>query len=83
MLKSLKKFPQKTSTFVGEVKGELRKASWPWDPDPKVKGSKKYKELVDSTVVIMIAILLLAAYVGLWDLVHREVVDFLTQLGRD
>jgi hypothetical protein len=34
-------------------------------------------------VVILIAILLLAAYVGLWDLVHREVVDFLTQLGRD
>ena len=24
----------------------------------------------------------LAAYVGLWDLVHREVVDFLTQIGR-
>ena len=38
----LKKF----STFVGEVKGELRKASWPWDPDPKVKGFKKYKELI-------------------------------------
>ena len=74
----LKKF----STFVGEVKGELRKASWPWDTDPKVKGFKKYKELIDSTVVIMIAMILLAAYVGLWDLVHREVVDFLTQLGR-
>ena len=83
MLKSLKRLPQKTSTFVGEVKGELSKASWPWDPDPKVKGFKKYKELVDSTVVILIAILLLAAYVGLWDLVHREVVDALTQIGRD
>ena len=74
----LKKF----STFVGEVKGELRKASWPWDPDPNVKGFKKYKELIDSTGVILIAMILLAAYVGLWDLVHREVVDFLTQLGR-
>jgi preprotein translocase subunit SecE len=74
----LKKF----STFVGEVKGELRKAAWPWDPDPKVKGFKKFKELIDSTVVILIAMILLAAYVGLWDLVHREVVDFLTQLGR-
>ncbi|MBB81583.1 MAG: preprotein translocase subunit SecE [Roseibacillus sp.] len=83
MLNSLKKVPRKTSTFVGEVKGELRKASWPWDPDPKVRGFKKYKELVDSTVVILIAILLLAAYVGLWDLVHREVVDFLTRIGRD
>ena len=73
---------KKLCTLIGDVKGVLRKASWPWDPDPKVKGFKKYKELVDSTVVILIAILLLAAYVGLWDLVHREVVDFLTQLGR-
>ena len=73
---------RKLFVFVGEVKAELRKASWPWDPDPKVKGFKKYKELIDSTVVILIAILLLASYVGLWDLVHREVVDFLTRLGR-
>ena len=73
---------RKFSTFIGEVKSELRKASWPWDPDPKVKGFKKYKELIDSTVVVLIAMVLLAAYVGLWDLVHREVVDFLTGLGR-
>ena len=73
---------RKLFVFVGEVKAELRKASWPWDPDPKVKGFKKYKELIDSTVVILIAILLLASYVGVWDLVHREVVDFLTRLGR-
>ena len=72
---------RKISKFVGEVKAELRKASWPWDPDPKVKGFKKYKELIDSTVVILIAMVLLAAYVALWDLVHREVVDFLTKLG--
>ena len=26
---------KKISTFIGEVKAELRKASWPWDPDPK------------------------------------------------
>ena len=73
---------RKVSTFVGEVKSELRKASWPWDPDPKVKGFKKYKELIDSTVVILIAMVLLAAYVGLWDLIHRNVVDLLTKLGR-
>jgi len=73
---------RKASTFIGEVKSELRKASWPWDSDPKVKGFKKYKELIDSTVVILIAMVLLAAYVALWDLVHREVVDLLTKLGR-
>ena len=73
---------RKLFVFVGEVKAELRKASWPWDPDPKVKGFKKYKELIDSTVVILIAILLMASYVGLWDLINREVVDLLTRWGR-
>ncbi|MDA7506625.1 preprotein translocase subunit SecE [bacterium] len=66
--------------FIGEVKTELRKASWPWDPDPKVKGFKKYKELIDSTVVVLIAIILLAAYVGLWDLVNTKVVRFLSEI---
>ena len=74
----LKKF----STFVGEVRGELRKASWPWDPDPKVKGFKKYKELIDSTMVVLVAMVLLAAYVALWDLIHQNVVSFLTSIGR-
>ena len=73
---------KKISTFIGEVKAELRKASWPWDPDPKVKGFRKYKELIDSTLVILVAMVLLAAYVGLWDLIHQSVVSFLTTLGR-
>ena len=39
--------------FFTEVKVELLKASWPWDP--KEKGMKKYKELVDSTVIVVVA----------------------------
>ena len=74
---------KKISTFIGEVKTELRKASWPWDPDTKVKGFKKYKELIDSTLVILVAMVLLAAYVALWDLVHQNVVSYLTTLGRN
>jgi len=54
----------KISNFLGEVKGELHKASWPWESDPKIKGIKKYKELVDSTVVVLIAMILLARQVG-------------------
>ena len=57
----------KISGFIGEVKGELRKASWPWESDPKIKGFKKYKELIDSTVVVLIAMILLAGFVQLWD----------------
>ena len=75
------KFPGKLFTFIGEVKTELRKASWPWDSDPNVRGRKKYQELIDSTVVVLIAIILLAAYVALWDLIHTEAVTFLGGLA--
>ena len=51
--------------FTGEVRTELAKASWPWEP--KEKGSRKYKELIDSTMVVIIAMLLLSGYVALWD----------------
>jgi preprotein translocase subunit SecE len=69
---------QKISTFIGEVRGELRKASWPWDPDPKAKGLKKYKELVDSTVVVMIAIVLLAGFVAVSDLLLSKAIKFIS-----
>lgn len=69
---------QKISTFIGEVRGELRKASWPWDPDPKAKGLKKYKELVDSTVVVMIAIVLLAGFVAVSDLLLSKAIKLIS-----
>jgi len=53
--------------FFSEVKVELQKASWPWDP--KERGMKKYKELVDSTLIVLIATLLLSGYVAGWDFV--------------
>ena len=68
----------KISNFLGEVKGELRKASWPWESDPKIKGIRKYKELVDSTIVVLIAMILLAAFVQFWDLLLVEGITFLT-----
>ena len=76
----------KISGFFGEVKGELRKASWPWESDPKIKGFRKYKELVDSTMVVLIAMVLLAGFVQFWDLFLVKIVTFLTHtlsnLGR-
>jgi len=47
----------KAKNFFNEVKVELQKASWPWDP--KEKGFRRYKELTDSTLVVVIAMLLL------------------------
>jgi preprotein translocase subunit SecE len=31
-------FSKISGFLLGEVKGELRKASWPWESDPKIKG---------------------------------------------
>jgi preprotein translocase subunit SecE len=67
---------QQVRNFINEVKIELQKASWPWDP--KEKGFKKYKELVDSTLVVVIAMLLLSGYIAFWDFIMVNVVGFLT-----
>jgi preprotein translocase subunit SecE len=68
----------KTRNFISEVKVELQKASWPWDP--KEKGFRRYKELVDSTLVVVIAMLLLGGYVALFDFVLVNVVHYFTKL---
>ena len=62
-------------SFISEVKVELQKASWPWEP--KEKGMKKYKELVDSTMIVIIAMLLLSGYVAGWDFLLNVVLGFI------
>ena len=62
--------------FVGEVKVELDKCSWPWDPN--LTGFKKYKELRDSTVVVILSVVLLAGFVTTCDFVLTHLVGFLT-----
>ena len=64
----------KTKNFFSEVKVELQKASWPWEP--KEKGVKRYKELTDSTVVVIIAMLLLGGYVALFDFILVNIIQF-------
>jgi preprotein translocase subunit SecE len=68
----------RVKNFFGEVKVELQKASWPWDP--KEKGFRRYKELTDSTLVVIIAMLLLGGYVALFDFVLVNFVHFFTRL---
>ena len=68
----------KTRSFIAEVRLELQKASWPWDP--KEKGMKRYKELTDSTLVVIIAMLLLGGYVALFDFILVNVIHFFTRL---
>ena len=79
LLNFTNKMLARTKTFIAEVRGELAKATWPWDP--KEKGFKKYKELVDSTMVVIIGMLLLAGYVAMLDFVLVSVVGGLTGGG--
>lgn len=50
--------------FWGETVGELKKASWP-----------TRKELKESTIVVIIGIVLLGFYVGIVDFSLKEVVN--------
>jgi preprotein translocase subunit SecE len=63
--------------FVREVVIELKKASWPWEP--KEKGFKRYKELVDSTLIVVIAMLLMSGYVAFWDFMMVNIMNFLAR----
>ena len=67
----------KVKSFFSEVKIELQKASWPWDP--KERGFRRYKELTDSTLVVLIAMLLLGGYVALFDFILVNVVHYFTR----
>ena len=64
-----------SKSFFSEVRVELMKASWPWDP--KEKGMKRYKELTDSTLIVVIAMLLLSGYVAGWDFIFNMLMGYL------
>jgi preprotein translocase subunit SecE len=63
---------QSTRIFVGEMVGELQKASWP-----------TRTELRDSTIVVIVASLLLGLFTSISDFSLYQVVDlFTSMIGR-
>ncbi|HUI07445.1 MAG TPA: preprotein translocase subunit SecE [Verrucomicrobiae bacterium] len=58
----------KVRDFLTEVSIELKKSSWP-----------TRKELVDSTIVVMITIVVLGLFVALADIVFLRIIGFLTR----
>ncbi len=66
-----------TAKFLGEVRGELAKCSWPWDPTET--GVKRYRELIDSTAVVATTTLVLAAYASGFDYLITRVVGWLVK----
>jgi preprotein translocase subunit SecE len=69
----------KVSQYLAEVKSELSKANWPWDMQEK--GFKRFRELSDSTLVVVVATVVLGGFVAGWDLVIREAMKLLTYIG--
>jgi preprotein translocase subunit SecE len=43
---------------------------------------KKYKELVDSTIIVCIAMLLLSGYIAGWEFILQSIVGFVTTSAR-
>ncbi|KAB2640249.1 MAG: preprotein translocase subunit SecE [Verrucomicrobia bacterium] len=66
----------KITTYIREVRAELAKVQWPWDDSER--GFKRYKELWDSTLVVIIAMLLVGGYISFFDFVTINVVGYLT-----
>jgi preprotein translocase subunit SecE len=71
----LLKFRSSLLSFVEEVKVELGKCSWPWNPEQT--GLRKYKVLIDSTVIVIVTSLVLAAYVSGFDFLISRIVGWL------
>lgn len=65
--------------YLSEVRTELQKVNWPWDLQEK--GFKRFRELSDSTIVILVATVLLGGFVAFWDFVMQGVVRILTLIG--
>ena len=54
--------------FLAEVMVELKKSSWP-----------TRKELIDSTFVVIVTVLILGVFVALADLLFLRIIAFLTR----
>ncbi len=60
----------RTRTFLGEVKTETKKISWP-----------KFEELKESTTVVIVTVFILTVFISLVDLVVGKAVAFILTLG--
>ncbi|MDP8218179.1 MAG: preprotein translocase subunit SecE [Candidatus Theseobacter exili] len=54
------------STFFTEAKAELKKVSWP-----------TRKEIIDSTIVVIVSVIIMAVFIGLVDFVLARMVKFI------
>ncbi|MFI0348089.1 MAG: preprotein translocase subunit SecE [Chthoniobacterales bacterium] len=66
----------KIKKYITEVKAELAKAQWPWSNDEH--GIKRFRELWSSSLVVIVAMLLVGGYISFFDFITINVIGFLT-----
>ncbi len=59
---------QKAINFIKEARAELRKVTWP-----------NRKQLISSTIVVIITVALVAVFLGIVDLVFSRLVTIILQ----
>lgn len=59
----------RVSRYLREVRAELRKVNWP-----------NRKELVTYTVVVVVSVLVIAAFIGLVDLLFSQILAIIARL---
>jgi len=64
--------------YVRETLVELSKCSWPWDTS--LPPSKRYQELIYSTLVVLIGMILLGAYTSIFDYLFGSGIRWLMSL---
>ncbi|UCD55023.1 MAG: preprotein translocase subunit SecE [Candidatus Omnitrophota bacterium] len=56
----------KVAKFISEVKSELKKVSW-----------SSRRELTNSTIVVIVSVVILAIFIGFCDLIWSSVINFI------
>ena len=56
----------KVAKFINEVKGELKKVSW-----------STRRELTNSTIVVIVSVVILAIFIGFCDLIWSSLINFI------
>jgi preprotein translocase subunit SecE len=59
---------QKAINFIKEARAELRKVTWP-----------NRKQLISSTIVVIITVALVAVFLGVVDLIFSRIVTIILQ----
>lgn len=67
---SITSFSGDTKTFLGDVRGEMRRVNWP-----------SFKQIRATTVVVIVTVFLFGAYFGFLDWLFNIVIRRLLRIG--